>query len=438
MKKTRISAQPIVVAERYRPLRWSIGLAGIASLLGLATAFAISTSESDATIASTRVTEQLAVQNKQALTLGEQAFFREERVQRGDTLGNLLARLGIIDSAALAFLRNAPTAKDIAQQLAPGKIVSGQTNAKGELLHLHFPLNTGDVALVVERRGETFFARELADRLETHTLLKSAEIRTSLFAASDAANIPDSIAIQLAELFAGDIDFHRDLRKGDRFSVAYEMRYSQGLALRTGRILSAEFINAGKTHRAVWFEQDGKGGYFTPDGKALRKAFLRSPLEFSRVTSGFSMRFHPILQEWRAHRGVDYGAPQGTRIRATGDANVEFAGNQKGYGNVVILKHSGDYSTVYGHLQGFSKGLRKGFRVNQGDTIGFVGQTGWATGPHLHYEFRVKNQPVNPFSIKLPSAIALEQSQMQRFKANALTLLNRLEPLSLGAASNFE
>jgi murein DD-endopeptidase MepM/ murein hydrolase activator NlpD len=234
--------------------------------------------------------------------------------------------------------------------------------------------------------------------------------------------------MQMAEVFGGDIDFHRDLRKGDRFSVAYEVLYSDGLAVRPGRLLAAEFENAGKSYRAVWYAgaDGGKGGYFTPDGKNLRKAFLRSPLEFSRISSGFGMRMHPIMQQWRAHKGVDYAAPTGTKIRAVGDGVVEFSGMQGGYGNLLVLKHNGHYTTAYGHLSRIAPGLHRGARVSQGDTIGFVGQTGWATGPHLHFEFRVAGEPRNPLTIAMPAALPVPSNELAAFKRSTATLAAQL------------
>jgi murein DD-endopeptidase MepM/ murein hydrolase activator NlpD len=258
--------------------------------------------------------------------------------------------------------------------------------------------------------------------------MKSGEIRSSLFAATDAVGMPDSVATQMADIFGGDIDFHRDLRRGDRFSVVYEMLYSQGQPARTGRILTAEFVNNGKMFSAIWFESKEGQGYYTAAGKNIRKAFLRSPLEFSRVTSGFtSSRFHPILQTWRAHKGVDYGAPIGTRVKATGDGIVEFVGKQGGYGNLVVIRHQGRFTTHYGHLNGFASGLRKGTRVSQGDIIGYVGKSGWATGPHLHYEFRINDVHQNPLSVALPSAPPLGQHQLAEFRQHADPLVYRLE-----------
>jgi murein DD-endopeptidase MepM/ murein hydrolase activator NlpD len=213
--------------------------------------------------------------------------------------------------------------------------------------------------------------------------------------------------------------------------VVYEMFNHLGRPVKSGRVLAAEFVNQKKSYRAVWFQDaDGQGGYYTPEGKNLRKAFLRSPLEFSRVTSGFAMRFHPILQRWRAHKGIDYGAPAGTRVKATGDGVVEFVGRQGGYGNVIVLRHGGGVMTTYGHLRAFATGIRKGARVGQGDVIGFVGQTGLATGPHLHYEFQVNNQHRNPLTIAFPAAQPVAPERMAAFRAAAQPLAARLDLLA--------
>ena len=327
--------------------------------------------------------------------------------------------MGIADRDALGFIQQNREAQIIARQLRPGKTVTAKTGHDGELIALFFPLNGKDATLVVERRENGFVAAEKSLQLAKQVQIKSGEISNSLFGATDAADIPDAIATQLADIFSGDIDFHRDLRKGDKFSIVYESLTHHGQHMRSGRILAAEFINNGKTYKAFWFEaEEGKGGYYTTDGKSLRKAFLRSPLEFSRVTSGFSnARVHPVLQVTRAHKGIDYGAPIGTRVRAVADATVEFAGRQGGYGNLIILKHQGNYSTAYGHLNGFSSGMRKGAKVNQGEIIGYVGQTGLSSGPHLHYEFRINAQQVNPMTAVLPAALPLETAQLTRFRS---------------------
>jgi len=216
----------------------------------------------------------------------------------------------------------------------------------------------------------------------------------------------DAGAIQIAEVFSTDIDFHRDLRRGDRFAAIYEVQHHLGEPVKTGRLLSAEFVNQGKTFHAVWFENpEGQGGYYTLDGKNIRKAFLRSPLEFSRISSGFTnSRYHPVLKTWRAHMGVDYAAATGTRVKTTGDGIVDFAGRQGGYGNLVVVRHQSKYTTWYGHLSRLGPGIHKGKRVSQGDVIGYVGSTGLATGPHLHYEFRTNNVHQNPLRVAMPPA----------------------------------
>ena len=424
MEKSGILAQSTTLIDRIKQHRWTIGVAGAASALGMAGAIAVA--PADGLPGTRMVVEQLALESAKPVVGSDHVFLREEKIQRGDTVAALLNRLGIQEGEALYFVRTSAQTQALYQQLVPGKVVVAQTTASGDLVALHFPLNGGESALSVERVGGALSAKTVPLRFETHTVMKTAEIRSSLFAATDGAGIPDNVAIQMAEIFGGEIDFHRDLRKGDRFSVVFEMNYLRGQPARSGRILAAEFTNNGKTHRALWFDQEGKGAYYTAEGKSLRKAFLRSPLEFSRVTSGFALRFHPILQQWRAHKGVDYGAPSGTRVRATGDGQIEFAGSQGGYGNVVIIRHSGSHSTAYGHLKGFASGIRKGSRVNQGDTIGYVGQTGWATGPHLHYEFRINNQQVNPLAVNLPTAIPLEGAALARFKTQSAPLLTHL------------
>ncbi|HEX8874729.1 MAG TPA: M23 family metallopeptidase, partial [Nitrosospira sp.] len=299
-----------------------------------------------------------------------------------------------------------------------------------ELLWLrYFP--GGSEQLTMEKSGGGFDISEQAAQLETHVQMKSGVINSSLFAAVDSAGVPESIALQIVDILASDIDFHRDLRKGDRFTVVYDSLYSNGEPARPGRVLAVEFVNQGTPHRALYFQaDDGESGYYAPDGKNLRKAFLRSPLEFSRISSGFSSaRFHPILKTWRAHSGIDYAAPTGTRVKAAADGTVAVAGWQGGYGNVVILQHQGTYSTVYGHLSAFAKGLRTGQRVSQGDVIGHVGATGMATGPHLHYEFRFNGVQRDPLKVAMPAANPVSSRHMPAFYGHTKPLMARLDML---------
>ena len=408
---------------------WALGGVTGVALLGMVTASAIVPPDDDHPVSVQTVLEQLALPAIAPVNSTATEFLREERVQRSDTLSSLLSRLGVADQEALAFLSQDKDANIIARQLRPGKTVTAKTGAAGELIALFFPLNGKDATLVVERKNNGFTAREQTLQLTSQISVKSGEISTSLFGATDDAGIPDAIATQLAEIFSSDIDFYRDLRKGDKFSLVYESLTHNGQHIRSGRIIAAEFVNNNRTYQAYWYQaEEGKGGYYNVDGKSLRKAFLRSPLEFSRVTSGFSSaRMHPVLQVMRAHKGIDYGAPTGTRVRAVADGTVEFAGRQGGYGNLIVLKHRGTYSTAYGHLNGFAGDIRKGARISQGDTIGFVGQTGVATGPHLHYEFRVNSQQVNPMTAVLPDAIPLEAAHLAKFKTAAAPLRSHLD-----------
>ncbi len=285
--------------------------------------------------------------------------------------------------------------------------------------------------LHVIRNDSGFSSSEELPQTEQWVMQSSGEIETSLFASTDASGIPETVALQLTDIFSSDIDFHRDLRRGDRFSVVYEALAADGEFVGFGRVLSAEFTNQGNTFRAVFFrDTQGRNGYYTPEGRNMRKAFLRSPIEFSRVTSGFSnARFHPVLKTWRAHKGIDYGAPTGTRVRATADGYVTFVGRKGGYGNVAVLRHPNGYATLYAHLSGFSQGLRPGKRIAQSEVLGFVGSTGLATGPHLHYEFHVRGVHANPMRLALPPGPSITAQLRPAFDDATQPLLARLDML---------
>ncbi len=407
---------------------WRPVLALVLPFLGVVAAFGIAPDTATDTVDRKEVVQEVALPAPALAPPAEEGYWREERIQRGDSLASLLSRLGAEDPEAAAFLRGTRSARTL-HQLVPGRTMRALATAEGKLLALRY--QTGGSVLSVQRRDGNFHLTEEEAEFERRVLMNSGEIRSSLFAATDAAGMADAVAIQIADIFSTDIDFHRDLRRGDRFTVVYEMLYDQGAPVRSGRLLAAEFVNQGRTLQAVYFEYaDGLGGYYTPDGKNIRKAFLRSPLEFSRISSGFSNRFHPILKQWRAHKGIDYAAPTGTRVKATGDGVVEFAGmHQGGYGNLVVLRHQSKYTTWYGHLSGFAKGVRKGTRVAQGDVIGYVGATGLATGPHLHYEFRINDVHQNPLRVVLPAAPPINAGQKAAFDAATAPLALRLELL---------
>ena len=400
--------------SRYTPLQRAAGLCAFAiSGAVVAVVSIVPATDAELLIAKAAVLEPLEIRANEALLPSPATYVREERFQRGDTLPALLARLAIDEPDLQKLLRQREL-----RLLRPGTTVTAEVRAGGELVWLGF-IASRDTEVRIKRVGQSLAASERRAKVETRTELKSALIQSSLFGAADAAGIPDAVAIQLAEVFGSDIDFLRELRQGDRFSVLYEMHSVDGRPLRAGRVLAAEFVNQGRRLRAVWFAD----GYFAPDGRNMRKGLLRSPLELSRVSSGFGVRKHPFLQTWRAHQGVDYAAPVGTRVRAVGDGVVEFAGRQGGYGNMVVLRHDSQVTTAYAHLNAFGRGVRSGTRIAQGDTVGVVGQTGWATGPHLHYEFRSAGAARNPLSVPLPAGRPVAQHDMDAFRSRAQALM---------------
>ena len=402
------------------------------------TAFGIAPLAPDAALLpQTLVVQSLQVPglNQQVADLAEHPLdlYRSVVMRGNETADSLLKKLGVADPAAAAFLRSDRDARRLFDG-RPGKMVQVRTGADGGLAELVARFGALDSA-----RAETHFTRLKISRangvwrttLETAALvpqvrLGSGTVRSSLWAATDDARLPEAIATQLIDIFSADVDFHRQLRKGDTFSLSFETLTADDQPITwgdsTGRILAAEFVNNGRPLQAVWFQGAGrKGAFFGPDGRSRKRAFLASPLEFSRVTSGFAMRFHPILQNWRAHNGVDYSAPQGTPVLSVGDGVVELAGRQSGYGNLVQLQHSNGKSTVYAHLSRIE--VRAGQRVEQGQRIGAVGATGWATGPHLHFEFRINGQFQDPLQLARETEQAVidpaSKLQFQRLAALA-------------------
>ncbi|MGR9117181.1 MAG: peptidoglycan DD-metalloendopeptidase family protein [Gammaproteobacteria bacterium] len=254
-------------------------------------------------------------------------------------------------------------------------------------------------------------------------------IHSSLFLDGKEAGLPDKVIMQLADIFAWDIDFALDIKENDSFAVLYEKLYIGDEEVGTGKILAAEFVNEGKIYKAVRYEdKQGHANYFTPEGHGMRKAFIRTPVDFARISSPFNLkRKHPILNRIRAHKGVDYAAKTGTPIKCTGDGKIIFQGRQSGYGRVIIVQHGKRYSTLYAHLSKFNKHYKKGSSIKQGDIIGYVGQSGLASGPHLHYEFRVDGQHRNPLTVKLPNSAPVDQSLLADFKATTQPLLAQLD-----------
>jgi murein DD-endopeptidase MepM/ murein hydrolase activator NlpD len=415
------------MTESKKKLRWFVALSAL-PLLGVVTAFGL-VPQNDFDLASNKVDIENIALPIVAVDKTAADYWRNERVQRGDTVDELLRRLNIEDPDAGEYLRKSAEAESF-RKLPVGTEVQAETTAVGGLISLRY-LDSNSTQILISKNGGEFQTKTLPAQLETRLFVRTGEIKTNLYAATDAIGLPDAAANQLSDLFSGDIDFHHDLRKGDRFTVVYEMTYSNGALLHMGRIQAAEFINRGHAYRALYFQKDAQhGDYFTPDGKSVHKAFLRSPIGYSRVSSSFSLsRFHPILKKWRSHKGTDFAAPIGTKVKVTADGIVAVVGREGGYGNVIMVNHQGRYTTVYGHLSRFAKGLHKGQHVVQGEVIGYVGMTGLATGPHLHYEFRLNGRQRDPLHVALPNAKPIDSADFAAFQPVAKDLVARLNLL---------
>jgi murein DD-endopeptidase MepM/ murein hydrolase activator NlpD len=430
--------------------RHSRGLATTAGvvLAGFAaTAFGIAPLAPDAADLPQRtIVEPIAPQGMEAqleaLAAHTLELSRSDLSRASDTADSLLQRLGVTDAAAAAFLRTDPTARRLLEGRS-GKLLQARAGENGRLLQLvaRYPaerseeFNTHFTRLTISRNGDAFAAKMENAELSSQSRLASGTIHTSLWAAADEARLPDSVTVQLAEIFSTDIDFHRELRRGDTFSLVYEALTADGEPVTwnqgSGRVLAAEFVAGSRTYQALWFrDSTGRGGYFAFDGQSKRRSFLSSPMEFSRVSSGFAMRFHPILQTWRRHLGVDYAAPTGTPVRTVGAGVVEFAGQQNGYGNVIKIRHANERTTLYAHLSRID--VRVGQRVEQGQRVGAVGATGWATGPHLHFEFQVKGEHQDPLKV----AKASEAVNIDPASRPALAELARSAKLQLEVAAS--
>jgi murein DD-endopeptidase MepM/ murein hydrolase activator NlpD len=361
-------------------------------------------------------------------------------VGRNDTLDAIFRRQ-TLDMADLASIRHLPGIRQRLDYLKPGDAIK-LTHINGHIEELTRKVSESQTLDVVRQDGG-FAVKMIENPVEVRVRTATASIDSSLFQAAGAADISDSVALKLANVFAWDIDFVLDIREGDRFTAVYEQVYQDGKYVRDGDLLAAEFVNSGKVYRAVRFVSDsGNAGYYTPNGMAMRKAFLRAPLEFTRVSSAFNPhRLHPILNTIRGHMGTDYAAPVGTPVHAAGDGHVSFAGWRGGFGNALVLAHGSNVSTLYGHMSRFARNMHVGTRVQQGEVIGFVGMTGLATGPHLHYEYLMNGVHKNPQTVQLPGAEPLHADALQKFRSMAAPLIANLSPppavtpaVALGAA----
>ncbi|EPL61456.1 M24/M37 family peptidase [Stutzerimonas stutzeri B1SMN1] len=348
-------------------------------------------------------------------------------VANGDTLSTVFAKVGLSPAVMHAVLASSPDAKQLSR-LKIGQTLEFQLTEQGELASLRSKLNSLET-LALEQTPKGYVFKKEQVKPEVSTVYARGEIDSSLFLAAKRAGLSHNLTMDLANVFGYDIDFALDIRKGDSFEVIYEEKTVEGQRVGTGNILAARFTNRGKTYSAVRYtSKDGTTSYYNADGTSMRKAFIRTPVDFARISSRFSNgRKHPILNKIRAHKGVDYAAPHGTPIKSAGDGKVLLAGRKGGYGNTVIIQHGQRYRTLYAHMQGFAKGVRNGSTVKQGQIIGYIGTTGLSTGPHLHYEFQVDGVHVDPLGLKLPMADPIAKSEMPRFMQQSQPLMARMD-----------
>jgi len=354
----------------------------------------------------------------------------EEQVKKGDSLSRIFSRLGLSANLLHRIVNSSKEAKQLAR-IRPGQFLKVKLDQDGKLLTLIHERSAIE-SLQVLPAGDGFETRIVERGLEKRIAQKTGTITSSLYEGAQRAGLSDELIMKLASIFGWDIDFALEIRAGDRFSIIYEEEYLDGKKYDNGPILAAEFVNRGKVFRAVRYQDDqGESNYFSPDGRSMRKAFLRAPVDFRRISSRFTKsRWHPVLGKKRPHRGVDYAAATGTPIKASGDGRVIFRGRKGGYGNTIIIKHGSQYTTLYAHMSKFNRKVKKGSRVQQGQVIGYVGQTGRTTGPHLHYEFRVNGVHRNPLTVKIPAAAPIDNKYRQDFARKSAPLLKQLDLVS--------
>ena len=350
-------------------------------------------------------------------------------IRKGESIGTIFKKLGL-DRSLPYKIGQHETAGELTS-LAIGRELTFKSDENGVLRKIHYPTNALQEMVVHFEDSEIVDAGviDLPYTKIQHTV--SGEIHSSLYEAALEAGLSNALIMEMVRIFGWDIDFVLDIRAGDTFHIIYEDYRLDGRKLADGDILAAEFTTQNQTYRAIRFtDSEGAVSYYTPQGESMLGTFLRSPVEFSRITSRFGKRKHPILKTWRAHNGVDYAASRGTPVRATADGMVSLAGNNGGYGRTIVIRHAGRFSTLYAHMTGFAKGIRSGSRVKQGDIIGYVGSTGLATGPHLHYEFRVDGVHRNPLTYKTPKSSSVEEALQDEFKNHADQWGSKLDQVS--------
>lgn len=361
-------------------------------------------------------------------------------IKSGDTLASIFSANGL----PAVTTHNIATLNDHTKSLhyiKPGQKIHLLLDQQQSLRQMKYVYDSTKTLEIRRNQDQSFTSQIVNHKLDVlPTIFRQGIIKSSLFEAAAAGDIPESVIMDLTNIFGWDIDFSLDIRQGDQFSVVYNELYKDGIRIKSGQILAAEFINNGKLYKAVYYTNPkGDGDYYDEEGNSMRKAFLRNPVKFARISSKFNLkRWHPVLSKWRSHKGADYAAVRGTPIRASGDGKVVFAGTKGGYGKTIFIQHGGRYKTVYGHLNHYAKGIREGKKVKQGQIIGYVGSTGLATGPHLHYEFRVSGTHRNPLTVRLPEAQPVDPSYLPHFKVNTQLYLSMLQGMvgTLAANSN--
>ncbi len=356
-------------------------------------------------------------QNKTSIMLQEHRI----RIKRGDNMSKIFSRLGV-SARELHNILQLDKAARLLTELKPGQELTLRIDEHQRVHDLLYQINTART-LHISLRGGVYLTTVIDRELNSRINYASGQITNSLFEDASKAGLSDNLIMELVAIFGWDIDFALDIRQGDRFSLMYEEQFLDGKKVKNGSILAAEFSSRGKTYQAIRYtDADGRTDYYSPNGRSMRKAFLRTPVDFKRISSRFGKRKHPILNTIRDHKGVDYAAPRGTPIRATGDGRIVYKGRKGGYGRSIIIKHGGKYSTLYAHMNSYRRGIRKGSYVGQGDIIGYVGSSGRATGSHLHYEFRVHGAHKNPLTVSLPAANPINK----KFKADFLNKSDKL------------
>jgi len=367
----------------------------------------------------------------------EAGSWEKVTIKSGDTLASIFAKKGISSTTTHQIARLNDQTKKL-RYIKPGQEIQLLLDNDRKLRQMKYIPDITRTLLIQRTEDQSFSSQIINYQLDAYPVYREGKIENSLFEAAANADIPEDVIMDLVAIFGWDIDFSLDIRSGDRFGIVYEELFKDDIKIRNGRILSAEFINNGKTYRAAYYtDPKGDSDYFAPDGKSMRKAFLRSPVDFRRISSRFSnKRWHPVLSKWRSHKGVDYAAARGTPVRASGDGKVIFAGNKGGYGRLIVIRHGGRYTTAYGHLRRNARGIRSGKKVKQGQIIGYVGSSGLATGPHLHYEFRVNGAHRNPLTVKLPEAKPVHSAYLSHFKENTQVYLSMLRLMDRTLADN--